>query len=273
MDVITQFSTLGLNGGVTSDELPTLDLEGLDDRQVSAEGHSLFLQYLINLQGAVRLNEEVYLQQPITSQIKEGLLQGFNGKQLPPAGNPFPFASLSSGHTEHRLPESLTSAGLPLIAADSRLSMIQNQENIVDLRSSQPRLEQALGNRVLWMLGQNLHTAELRINPPHLGPLEVHISLDGQHAKVSFITQHAEVREMMEGTIPKLRDILAEAGLNSANVDVSQQDLSQRRHDTSQLLLPEHRNLDSSDKLKQGELQAKSEHWLKQGIGLVDYFA
>jgi len=278
MDIITQFSTLGLNGGVTLDELPTLYIEGLDDRQVAAEGHSLFLQYLINFQGAVRPNEEAYIQPTVVQQsiiplIKEGFILGLDGQQLPLSGKQFPSASLSSGPTKHSLLESSTSIGLPFIAASNKSSTTQIQDNIVDLRLSPPRIEQALGNRVLWMLGQNLQTAELRINPPHLGPLEVHISLDGQHTKVSFFTQHAEVREMMEGTIPRLREILAEAGLNSANVDVSQQDLSQRRHDASQFLLPAHGSLESSGQPKQGELQEKSENWLKEGVGLVDYFA
>jgi hypothetical protein len=277
MDIITQLSTLGLNGGVALDELPTHDIEGLEELQ-SAEGYSLFLQYLINLQVAVKPNQEAYLQQPVIqqsmlSQLKEGLFLGLDGQQLPLGGNQFPTASLASDPTQHRFPESLTSTGLPFIAAGSKPSETQFQDKIVDLQLSPPRVEQALGNRVLWMVGQNLQAAELRINPPQLGPLEVHISLEGQHTKVSFITHHAEVREMMESSIPRLRDILAESGLNSVNVDVSQQDLSQRRHGDSNDLLPAHGNLESSAKSKQGELQDKSEQWLKQGSGLVDYFA
>lgn len=85
---------------------------------------------------------------------------------------------------------------------------------------------QELGDRVQWLVNQSVQAAELRINPPHLGPVEIRITVDQDQASVSFTAQHSVTRDAIEATIPRLRDMLGDSGLNLANVNVSSQSQS-----------------------------------------------
>lgn len=96
-----------------------------------------------------------------------------------------------------------------------------------------PGWGQALGQRVLWMVKHETQSAELRINPPGLGQVEMRVALNGNdQAKVSFTSPHAEVRDALEAAFPRLRDMLGANGLVLADVDVSAQSFSEQRQAT-----------------------------------------
>lgn len=80
---------------------------------------------------------------------------------------------------------------------------------------------QALGERLLMMADRGLQSATLRLQPEHLGPLEVKIAVgsDGA-AQVLFSSHHAQAREALEAAIPRLRDLFADQGLNLAQAGV-----------------------------------------------------
>ena len=86
--------------------------------------------------------------------------------------------------------------------------------------------ERAFGERVVWLIGQQLQSAEVKLNPPHLGPVEVRLSLTGQDASVSFTVAHGATRDAIEQAIPRLRELFAEHQLQIVNVDVGQRDAS-----------------------------------------------
>lgn len=86
--------------------------------------------------------------------------------------------------------------------------------------------ERAFGERVVWLVGQQIQSAEVRLNPPHLGPVEVRLSLTGQDANVSFTVAHGATRDAIEQAIPRLRELFAEHQLQILNVDVGQRDAS-----------------------------------------------
>jgi flagellar hook-length control protein FliK len=86
---------------------------------------------------------------------------------------------------------------------------------------SQSKWNEAVGNRVLWMVNQNVQGAELRLNPPHLGPLEIRVSMEGDRANVQFLAPHAATRDTLDAAIPRLREMFAENGVQLGDVDVS----------------------------------------------------
>lgn len=86
--------------------------------------------------------------------------------------------------------------------------------------------ERAFGERVVWLVGQQIQSAEVKLNPPHLGPVEVRLSLTGQDANVSFTVAHGATRDAIEQAIPRLRELFAEHQLQIVNVDVGQRDAS-----------------------------------------------
>jgi flagellar hook-length control protein FliK len=89
---------------------------------------------------------------------------------------------------------------------------------------SDPRWGEALGERLVWMVRGDAQQARLRLDPPDLGPLEVHIRVVEDEARISFAAPQSAVREAVEAALPRLREMLAASGVNLVQVDVSSQD-------------------------------------------------
>lgn len=64
---------------------------------------------------------------------------------------------------------------------------------------------------------ERIGVAELRLNPQELGPIRVEIALDQQQAAIHFSAQQAETRDALTQQLPRLREVLAEAGLQLQN--------------------------------------------------------
>jgi flagellar hook-length control protein FliK len=88
---------------------------------------------------------------------------------------------------------------------------------------------EALGNRVAWLANQQIQSAELHLNPPQLGPIEVQIRMADNQASIEFGAHHAPVRDAIESALPRLREMFAAQGLNLADVNVSQQSFAHGR--------------------------------------------
>ncbi|MEJ1402504.1 MAG: flagellar hook-length control protein FliK [Candidatus Sedimenticola sp. (ex Thyasira tokunagai)] len=89
--------------------------------------------------------------------------------------------------------------------------------------------DSAVGDRILWMVGQKSQSASIRINPPHLGPIEVHVTVQKDQASVNFTALHGVVRDALETAIPRLREMFNDNNLQLVNVDVSQKDAGDQR--------------------------------------------
>jgi flagellar hook-length control protein FliK len=90
----------------------------------------------------------------------------------------------------------------------------------------------AIAERVMWMVQGDQQSAKLQLNPPQLGPLEVRVSVHQDQTSVSFIAQHAPVREALEAALPRLREMFDQQSLQLVRADVS--DPGARRDDRAQ---------------------------------------
>lgn len=88
----------------------------------------------------------------------------------------------------------------------------------------------ALGDRVVWMAGNKVHNAELRLNPSELGPVRVQISIDDGQATVNFTAQHPVTRDAIEQALPRLREMLADQGLVLQGTSVGEQGTRQEQY-------------------------------------------
>ncbi len=83
-----------------------------------------------------------------------------------------------------------------------------------------------LGQQVVMMshsARQGMQTAELRLDPPDLGPLRVSLNLSEGVASASFVSAHASVRQAIENAIPQLQQALAQAGISLGQTSVGEQ--------------------------------------------------
>jgi flagellar hook-length control protein FliK len=85
--------------------------------------------------------------------------------------------------------------------------------------------------KISWMCTQQNQVAELHLNPPNLGPLDVVLKIAGNQATVLFTSPHGTVREAVENALPKLREILADNGIMLGNATVSDQSPQDRSAD------------------------------------------
>ncbi len=85
--------------------------------------------------------------------------------------------------------------------------------------------DQALSQKVVWMVGAGEQSATLNLNPPDLGPLQVVINVNNDKADTTFISQNVEVRKALEESMSTLRDMMQQAGveLGQANVSTNSQ--------------------------------------------------
>ncbi len=77
--------------------------------------------------------------------------------------------------------------------------------------------------KITWLSTQHIQSAELHLNPPQLGPLDVVINVSGDQATALFTSPHAAVRDAVEQALPRLREMLAENGIMLGNTMVSDQ--------------------------------------------------
>lgn len=87
----------------------------------------------------------------------------------------------------------------------------------------------ALGQKVVWMAGQQTQVAELHLNPPNLGPMEVRLSLSNDQVSAIFVSHQPAVREAIEAAMPRLREMLADSGMTLGNATVSSDSLPQQQ--------------------------------------------
>ncbi|HEA64400.1 flagellar hook-length control protein FliK, partial [Pseudohongiella sp.] len=87
----------------------------------------------------------------------------------------------------------------------------------------------SLGRQLLVMSSQGVSSAQIRLDPPELGSLTVKIQVSAdQQTNVSFVSQHAVVREALEQQLNRLQDLFRDQGLNLQDVSVSDQSPQQR---------------------------------------------
>jgi flagellar hook-length control protein FliK len=78
-----------------------------------------------------------------------------------------------------------------------------------------------LGDRLIALAQHGQLQAKLRLHPAELGALEVRIKLHDDGASVAISSPHGQVRDAIEASLPRLRELFAAQGMNLVDVDVS----------------------------------------------------
>ncbi len=142
------------------------------------------------------------------------------------------------------------------------------------LAMQQDNWEKPLGQQLLWMAQNQTQQAEIRVDPPHLGPIEVHLSLNDDQAKVSFFSHDAAVRETLENALPKLRDLFDSQGMQLNQANVSDQSLA-RQHAETGNQSSRQGNTPRGDGAGSGNGEVEPDHTSQtpeQGNSMVDHY-
>ncbi|TMP33880.1 flagellar hook-length control protein FliK [Pseudoalteromonas rubra] len=129
-----------------------------------------------------------------------------------------------------------------------RQSQQVNQQSAVNQKAMQtdPAVSQAINiarndavkalqERVNMMLNINNKEAEIRLDPPELGSMQIRIRSEGEQAQVNFVVQNQQAKEQLEQSMPKLREMLAEQGIQLGESNIQQgQGGEQQQQEASQ---------------------------------------
>ena len=132
-----------------------------------------------------------------------------------------------------------------------------------------------LGQRIVWMANRSEGRAELVLNPPQMGRVEVSLTVSGDQATASFASTNPVVREALESALPRLREVLAEAGIQLGQAQVGAENARQwAQHEKT----PDNFGTHPETSAEKSSIMAASDHdsatsVLKVGRGLVDVFA
>ena len=96
-------------------------------------------------------------------------------------------------------------------------------ETTIALPMQDPAWGDTLSERVVFMSGQKIQNAEIRLTPAELGPVRVSVSVEDGATNITFNAQHAATREAIEAALPRLREMLNEQGLSLGNASVADQ--------------------------------------------------
>jgi flagellar hook-length control protein FliK len=154
--------------------------------------------------------------------------QLFRGTGLPGAGTEFlagQLAAFAAASDDSRG----TGSGLPTLtgsgSSDAGSAALLGRLGSTGLPPLQP-LGQAgafaggLADRLLTLGGPGAHSARLKLHPESLGELDVEITMDDGTAQVWFGTTTSQARDAIEGSLPRLRELFADQGIQLTRTQV-----------------------------------------------------
>ncbi|TPE54704.1 hypothetical protein FJM67_03480 [Maribrevibacterium harenarium] len=79
-----------------------------------------------------------------------------------------------------------------------------------------------MAQKVSWVASEGVKTAHIQLDPPELGSLTIKVTMDQDgNTHVSFVAANAQSRDMIEGQMQRLRDMLQQQGIELDSVDVN----------------------------------------------------
>lgn len=139
-----------------------------------------------------------------------------------------------------------------------------------------PQWNQELGDKIVWMSNRQESRAELVLTPPQMGRVEVSLTVNGDQASAIFTSANPAVRDALEAAMPRLREVMAEAGIQLGQAQVgaenSRQSAQQEKNGDNFASGRQGANTDTAlPQTMPGSSLADAD--LKVGRGLVDVFA
>ena len=123
-----------------------------------------------------------------------------------------------------------TPSGLPASASSaSPAAMRAGGEHVMQNLPSAPQFTDEVGEQVRVFVNNGLQEARLQLTPAELGRVQITINTDGDNARVVFVAETALARDLLDQSMPRLREMLQQSGIQLAQGDVSDQTESQRR--------------------------------------------
>ncbi|WP_428239443.1 flagellar hook-length control protein FliK [Gynuella sp.] len=111
--------------------------------------------------------------------------------------------------------------------AQTKQDQVQVQRSVeIPLKQPVTHSEWAnsVNDRIMMMANRHIQVAHIRLDPPDLGMLEIKLSVShDQQAQVAIVTQHTQVKELLDASMARLRTMLQEQNIELVDAQVSDQ--------------------------------------------------
>jgi flagellar hook-length control protein FliK len=150
-----------------------------------------------------------------TDDAQEGLLAALRGNKNAAAGaQNLPVDGAALGQF---LPVHAAASGVAHPVAEAG----QAKMLTLPLPISDSNWAKSMGDQMLSLVSVKADKAQIQINPPELGPIDVTLKLNHDQVLVTFSAATPQAREAVENSLPKLASMLASSGLQLADAQVS----------------------------------------------------
>jgi flagellar hook-length control protein FliK len=105
-----------------------------------------------------------------------------------------------------------------------QLSLRQGAEPGQQLQDMIQKFAPVMQQQLITMVSKGIQQAEIRLDPPELGHMLVKIHVQGDQTQVQFQVAHSQTKDLIEQSLPKLREMLAQEGMLLSDSQVSQGD-------------------------------------------------
>eukprot|EP00038_Savillea_parva_P031495 m.87178 g.87178 ORF g.87178 m.87178 type:complete len:799 (+) comp9692_c0_seq1:5804-8200(+) len=127
-----------------------------------------------------------------------------------------------------------------------------------------------LQERVSALLNINNKEAEIRLDPPEMGSMQIRIRSDAEQAQINFVVQNQQAKEALEQSMPRLREMLAQQGIELGESSIQQGSPEQQQEQSGQGQLAGNQQAEE----QQPEVTAQSaETSRQQSSSSIDYYA
>ena len=217
-----------------SERLPTTQAAPAETAALPEEGPPL--NAARSEHPATALNQASVPPLPDVAQARRSPAEAINAATSPRQEPAIPEAATTPRPVET---VALPTAGSPLQAGVSSTAALLRPDaatpptvlpttpDVIDL--NQKNWGRTLGQQLSWMVNNQLQQAEIRVNPPDLGPIELRVSLQHNQTSVTFFCHEAAVREALETALPRLREMLGSQGITLNQAQVSDQSLARQQ--------------------------------------------
>jgi flagellar hook-length control protein FliK len=127
---------------------------------------------------------------------------------------------------EHRQQSSSNSGGNSNSGMGSGSGQTNVSQSDIDLRADQyqqlsQRLGEALGQRLAAQIARGNWNVELTLKPQDLGNIEIKLNMKQGNLEASFNASEAMTRDLIVDGLPRLKETLAQSGMEVAQVNVN----------------------------------------------------
>ncbi|END2487150.1 flagellar hook-length control protein FliK [Vibrio vulnificus] len=184
------------------------------------------------------------------------LPDGMTANTIPTAFNPAASPDVAKSQVQS-MQAALAAAGLASVKGSSKQTSTETQgaqptaslysaqtvtgqtraENVAAQQPPMP-LTRELANeqvaeKVQMMMSKNLKQLDIRLDPPELGRMQIRMTMNNDIANVHFTVTNPQARDIIEQTLPRLREMLAQQGMQLADSSVQQQASGQQQRQYS----------------------------------------